>query len=460
MVVGSVAWLCQNANPTPVRLQEARHVRTRRSWQLVTPTFAGMPLRSAGFPAGALFRLSKPPRLNLNISLEDQAEITASSDHPFVIVRLRDDQTRFRDSKDRSLLTAQRVLDMVSANAVDNLEIWDVRGAEHHMVWWSSKQNGSVLRWTSVENIPEDVFEQLAKHFSELTMNLQLPPNVRIAEPPAWPPWHPSFRYYRLAQVADDRVEAFRNIFLALESLLDHVLPAANSGSGETDWICRALDEALVGVDLGKRFVDPAHGGSPRNYIVAVFYRFHRGSLFHSKLSYGADKLRIPHMEREASVEKLEQALGDLKHLYLTLARVHLGLDYRGGFVMAPGGFDLMMSTLTGKTTLHLTDDPTSGIDRVDEIELNPRGHWMMEMRTRNAARLERRMTRYFLGVADGAQVPPEIGIRGVAAAVGDAPVMWSDTEGILRPQGFDRIEVLLGMTALNQGVTRTAFRT
>ena len=324
-----------------------------------------------------------------------------------------------------------------------------IRGDEHHLVWWTSSHHGSVLRWTTVENIPEDVFEELGQRFSHTVME-RLPSNVRVADPPAWSEWHPSFRYFRLAQLSDDLVEAFRNMFLAVESVLDHVLPAAGSGLGETQWIRRALDTALVNVDQGGRFTD-GHGGTATDYVVAVFYRFHRGSMFHSKLSYGADRLRVPHLEHERSVDQLEQGLSDLRVLYVKLASAHLALDYRGGFMLAQGGFDAMFRGMLGRLTLYVTDDDTPGDQLKDETDLNPRGRWLMEMHTRNAKRLERRMTRHFLGVCAGRDVPQDIDVRGVVAGVDGVPVVASDTEEVLRPQGFDRMEVVMGLTALNK---------
>jgi hypothetical protein len=107
-------------------------------------------------------------------------------------------------------------------------------------------------------------------------------------------------------------------------------------------------------------------------------------------------------LEHERSVDQLEQGLSDLRMLYLKLASAHLGLDYRGGFMLAPGGFDAMYRGMLGRLTLYMTDDDTPEDQRKDETDLNPRGRWLLEMHTRNAKRLERRMTRHFLGVCAG----------------------------------------------------------
>ena len=46
-----------------------------------------------------------------------------------------------------------------------------------------------------------------------------------IAPPPPEPIWNESFRYYRLSQSSTDLFEAYRNLFLALEALLNPICP-------------------------------------------------------------------------------------------------------------------------------------------------------------------------------------------------------------------------------------------
>lgn len=325
-------------------------------------------------------------------------------------------------------------------------------------MWWTSKVNGKVLRWTAVENEPEDIFQGIAQHYHDLVRS-NLPPSVNVAPPAVIPPWHVSFRYFRLAQIAEDRVEAFRNTFLALESVLDHIFPSNGASLGETAWIEAALDAALSTVNLEGKFVFP--GISARDYIVSTYYREHRGSLFHSKLSYGADKLKLPHLEHERSVTKLEEALVNLKFLYIKLAQRHLGLDYRPGFVLLNQGWEMLHQNMRGKFTIYLTDDPLPTSERIDDATINPRDNWVLRLRTRNAKKLERPMVMVFLGVCAGSDVPEGQVVRGLVSESEDTPMFIADFEGAeLWPQGFDRFEVALGMSGLNQGVIRRAFRT
>lgn len=64
--------------------------------------------------------------------------------------------------------------------------------------------------------------------------------NVR-PDPPYTPPQHHyAYRYFRFSQAAQNVFDAYRNMFLALESLLDYVEPKLPT-DGETDWLKKRL---------------------------------------------------------------------------------------------------------------------------------------------------------------------------------------------------------------------------
>src|SRR5690606_38478118 len=63
-------------------------------------------------------------------------------------------------------------------------------------------------------------------------------------------PWSKPLRYYRLAQLATDLYEAYRNMFLGFESLL-HILCPRQQES-ERQWLRRALYAAGELIDLRK----------------------------------------------------------------------------------------------------------------------------------------------------------------------------------------------------------------
>lgn len=423
-------------------------------------SFAGFELRETEFPSGAIFKLAEPPLRNVNVTFGDNVAASLRANVPYVIVRLPADHSRHTLAKSTALQVAQRLLDLLSAVGHCDLELIEIRGDEHHLVWWRTARGVPTIRWTTIFNYPPDLLQTVFQNLHDRAM-AAIPPGVTVAPPPDLPNWHPSFRYFRNSQLSDDLVEAFRNAFLAVESVLDHVLPAAGAGLNETEWIAAALDKALAGVNLEGWFDRRPPSQSVTSHIVSTYYRRHRGSLFHSKLSYGPDNLRLPHLETEQTVEPLEEALEALRFLYLKLARTHLQLDHRAGFYLAQTGFDMLSQVLVGQLTIYLTDDPNPVAERLDDTILNPRQRWQQPMVTRNARKLERRLTRVFLGYAKGADLPDDHVIRGIVAGVDAIPAMGADFDGHeLRVPAGTRLEVALGVTALNHGNQRRSFRT
>lgn len=66
--------------------------------------------------------------------------------------------------------------------------------------------------------------------------------NIVPTPPYVPPPHHPAYRYFRYSQAAQSVFDAYRNMFLALEALLDHIAPKQH-GEGEGDWLRRAVSE-------------------------------------------------------------------------------------------------------------------------------------------------------------------------------------------------------------------------
>jgi hypothetical protein len=104
----------------------------------------------------------------------------------------------------------------------------------------------------------------------------------------AAPVWQESLRYFRLSQVSDDLLDAYRKLHLALESTVDAIAPQlmAPSGSpaeGEGAWFKRALGEAANLIDL-KRFA-PAGAADPVEALRDELYRDRRTAIFHAQSS-------------------------------------------------------------------------------------------------------------------------------------------------------------------------------
>ena len=89
-------------------------------------------------------------------------------------------------------------------------------------------------------------------------------------DPPRATKWHESFRYLRLSQATDDLFDAYRNAYLALESILSTITPQKSKGPGkagesEGQWLKRALTKADTMTDL--RSLVPYPVEDPVNYF-------------------------------------------------------------------------------------------------------------------------------------------------------------------------------------------------
>jgi hypothetical protein len=155
-----------------------------------------------------------------------------------------------------------------------------------------------------------------------------------LPDPPYMPPQHDfAYRYFRYSQAAENVVDCYRNMFLALESLLDYVKPKV-SGEGETDWIKGALIAAVAhhGVRLDA-FAKPSSSDHVQDFLDA-HYSAVRCAVFHSKSSTG-DALRPGSLADEERIFRQLVALQAIvEGLLKTLFAVNLttsGVTY-GGF--------------------------------------------------------------------------------------------------------------------------------
>ena len=140
-----------------------------------------------------------------------------------------------------------------------------------------------------------------------------------LPDPPYMAPQHHfAYRYYRYSQSAENVVDCYRNMFLALECLLDYVA-AKTSPEGETEWLKRALNTAVStrGVSL-TAFAKVGSTNVVEDFIDA-HYSAIRCAVFHSKASAGqalrpgslADQDRVFHqlIAVQAIVEGLLKTL-------------------------------------------------------------------------------------------------------------------------------------------------------
>lgn len=202
-----------------------------------------------------------------------EIELRKDSDHIAVRSATSNLQERLDHIIESAYDAAQDVLDIVAVEDRDALVVIE----PYDNVVWRIGSHGLKLQSTS------------SIVFGRMTT---LTPTVRDAagnvhpDPPYTPPQHHyAYRYFRFSQVAQNVFDGYRNMFLALESLLDYVEPK-RSGDGETEWLERALKTAQsCGLDLST-FTRPGSTNSVNDFLNS-HYSAIRCAAFHSKSSTG-----------------------------------------------------------------------------------------------------------------------------------------------------------------------------
>lgn len=165
------------------------------------------------------------------------------------------------------------------------------------------------------------------------------------------PPAHqPVYRYFRYSQAAQNVFDAYRNMFLALESALDHIAPK-QQGEGETDWLRRAMTDAVQkhAADLAP-FVTTA-GKDPVECFIDAHYSAVRCAVFHAKAAGGGALRPGSLSDHHLVLHQLLAVQGVAEHLLKALFSVRLP---QGGFFHS--GFGLVLSKIA--PVMHLLFGP------------------------------------------------------------------------------------------------------
>lgn len=255
-------------------------------------------------------------------------------------------EASYEDAFQPSLLQAQRGLDLMSMSGANNLVIKGID--EDHLVWWPGS-DGLTIRAVSLAPVSIDV-PPVRVEVRDAQGNL------RVQPPPPPPAWHESFRYFRLSQTTDDLFDAYRNAYLALESVLSAIAPQKLKASGKPDegegeWFARALAAAGNLVSLAS-FV-PSGTPDPLKYLFDDLYVAMRSAMSHAK---SGRHILLP--QDEAEREAVSESLRRLISLYLKLAEAQLGARRAGGGMFAAGFRMIFAGSLDGQTAW-VSDDET-----------------------------------------------------------------------------------------------------
>jgi hypothetical protein len=409
-------------------------------------TLDGIPLfDTAGLAtSGAAFLLNSASKVSEVVSCPGGWEVQVKAGGRYVIARKPIAVGDYVKSRDAAFVAAQQGLDLLSIARTTDIGI---RNAEtEHLVWWHEAA-GEVLR---------------TKHVSTVSMAftakaVAMGPDGKPKPEPPVPPvnWHESLRYFRLSQVTDDLFDSYRNLYLALESILDRMAPQMVKSSGkpgepEGQWFKRALGVAHAKLGLGP--YAPKGSTNPVDDLFNELYVDTRTALFHAK---GSRPSLLPHTTGKGQ-ETVTAAVERLSNLFMKLAERELNTRSKSSFLFA-AGFDLMTQHLKTKVSLHATDDPEVG--HPDNTVINPAGGAVIDLKTRHAPELEKPYVRALLGHVNGKQMEKLSRLTGVVSKLDDGTPMTCGTiEGVLKLTGLARFECQMSIRNRNVQQPRSYF--
>ncbi|EHB53784.1 hypothetical protein MycrhDRAFT_4247 [Mycolicibacterium rhodesiae JS60] len=144
------------------------------------------------------------------------------------------------------------------------------------IVWWPDSAGGCVMQAAIVFSMPG-----LELNFTATVTDAEgkvVPP-----PPPPTPIARDVFRFMRVAKTSADLFDAYRNLFLALEYLLDDIHPHQQGGEGQ--WFKAALAAADGLVPVAK--LAPAGEADPTEWVYQNMYGGERSALMHAKQRRG-----------------------------------------------------------------------------------------------------------------------------------------------------------------------------
>jgi hypothetical protein len=192
-------WLTRRRHPP--RVEDPRN-------RVGPPTYASIPLYQAAACSGGAFVLRDTARENDLIAVDGwEAEVRKGVR---IVLARGGSEGGYDEALRAALMHSQKALDLMSVGGSNDLVIKGFD--EDHVIWWP-EPGGLAVRIVT--------FAPLGIGIGPATLTVTDAAGNEV--PPAAPPlvpWHESFRYFRLSQTTEDLFDAYRNAFLALESVL------------------------------------------------------------------------------------------------------------------------------------------------------------------------------------------------------------------------------------------------
>jgi hypothetical protein len=282
--------------------------------------YAGVALQDAKdtWRHGAVFLLRKPANQCNPVSLNGWTT-SVVGDQRAVITCGPSAATDPADVFAEALEAANSGLDYLSATGKTHSLI--VEATDDRILWWPDGSGGAVMRASAT----------ISMGFDMHATGVVTAPDGTVVHPPPPPPpiRHDILRFMRMAMTSGDLFDAYRNLFLAFECLLDDIHP--HQSGRESDWFKAALAAADRLVPVAQ--LAPANEPDPIEWIYQNVYGAERSGLVHAKQRRG---YLLPH--DSASRAALGTSLENLWRYVRDLTSKHIGVTSGSGYLTQHGG--------------------------------------------------------------------------------------------------------------------------
>ncbi|PPK73900.1 hypothetical protein B0F87_11311 [Methylobacter tundripaludum] len=390
----------------------------------------GNPYRSA-----ISYRLQKESSLSF-LEVMDGWEVESNKGSVTIVARTTDGLDR-ESTVDFGTERIQRCLDLIAFERLIYIEL-SGSGDEHMVLYIRDDQQ--VLEHFSTCDFSMGMSSQITVKDKDgnIIPNQPLPPSV----------WIPALRYYRLSQSSSNLYEAYRNLWLGLESLLSTIQPIANREK-EGTWLRRALTHVTTNVNLQHYL--PSTCTDVVDYLMNEQYVAMRCNLFHAKHEMTTDVTTIPNPER------VSIAYGQLIMIWRVIAQHFTGVRSLGGGVVTYQGFKHMMDlTFASNLGMSCTGDPTP--PNKGDTAVSPAGYPVIYFdETTYLSELTPGRVAIF-GRLIFARHPSIPSLHRITSCIQDKMFNVSYIKGGLTLSGIDLFESIQVIRLHNQGTPRTQF--
>jgi hypothetical protein len=391
---------------------------------------------SEHFPSGIALPLKRESEIDhIWDSQDSRWQVELKQDNVHIVARSRVPQA-YDSLVTSGLEQIQRCLDII---VVKKLGIFVLDHPEINHVALFQINEETILRYFSVATFP--IATSVSVEVRDKDGNIK--PSAPIPEPT----WTWAFRYYRFSQASQDIFEAYRNLFLSLEALLNNIRPKLPN-ERERTWLKDALSEIATKVQLARHM--PATITDPIAYFMKTQYTDIRCRLFHAKYP---DAL-LPH--EELNPTDVLVAYEALLRLWHDIAETYF-LVPRGGGVITYQGFKLWMDTaFSHPLSLYFTEDNSPL--RKDDTQVSPLGLTTYEFEQSKYLGETKPGIVSWQGEINIQDIHKDLCIHRICSLVNGKLLNVDFIRKGLSPSGVDIFQTYQSMRLLNIGQPKTTF--